>query len=284
MKSKLNDFLKHLSVERDYSVHTIRNYKIDLIDWLSFLERKKIKSADHHNVREYLGILTEKGLSKRTIARKIACLRSFYKFLSIRGRTERNPVEIISSPRLPHRLPHFLEISEIERLIDATENDKFSLRNRAIIELLYSSGLRVSELSGLNIENIDFGSGTVRCFGKGKKERIVPFGSLAKEALEVYLRKDGRESGVLFLNRFGKRITTRGVWMIIENERLKAGLFHLSPHTLRHSVATHLLERGADIRSVQEFLGHKRLSTTQIYTHLTTKRLKEVYDKAHPRA
>ena len=284
MKSKLNDFLKHLSVERDYSVHTIRNYKIDLIDWLSFLERKKIKSADHHNVREYLGILTEKGLSKRTIARKIACLRSFYKFLSIRGRTERNPVEIISSPRLPHRLPHFLEISEIERLIDATENDKFSLRNRAIIELLYSSGLRVSELSGLNIENIDFGSGTVRCFGKGKKERIVPFGSLAKEALEVYLRKDGRESGALFLNRFGKRLTTRGVWMIIENERLKAGLFHLSPHTLRHSVATHLLERGADIRSVQEFLGHKRLSTTQIYTHLTTKRLKEVYDKAHPRA
>jgi len=284
MKRELNDFLKHLSVERDSSAHTIRNYKIDIIDWLSFLEKKKIKSADHHNVREYLGILTEKGLSKRTIARKIACLRSFYKFLSIRGKIERNPIEIISSPRLPQRLPHFLQTEEVERLIDATKNDKFSLRDRAIIELLYSSGLRVSELAGLNIEDIDFEIGTVRCFGKGKKERITPVGSLAGEALEAYLREGRRESSVLFLNRFGKRITTRGVWMILEKVRKKAGLSHLSPHTLRHSVATHLLERGADIRSVQEFLGHKRLSTTQIYTHLTTKRLKEVYDKAHPRA
>ncbi|MDI6752692.1 MAG: tyrosine recombinase XerC [bacterium] len=284
MNSKLNDFLKHLSVERAYSTHTIRNYRTDLIDWFSFLEEKKIKSPDHHNMREYLGILTEKGLSKRTIARKIACLRSFYKFLSLRWKAERNPVETISSPRLPHRLPHFLQIEEIERLINATENDRFSLRNRAIIELLYSSGLRVSELSGLNIEDIDFGNNTVRCFGKGKKERIVPFGSLAKEALEAHLRKGSKESGALFLNRLGKRLKTGGVWVIIEKERLKAGLFHLSPHSLRHSVATHLLERGADIRSVQEFLGHKRLSTTQIYTHLTTKRLKEVYDKAHPRA
>jgi tyrosine recombinase XerC len=284
MKRELKDFLKCLYVERGASDHTIRNYGIDLIDWLSFLEKKKIKSPDHHNVREYLGLLTEKGLSKRTVARKIACLKSFYRFLSIRGRTERDPAEIISSPKLPKKLPHFLQIEEIERLIEATKNDKFSLRNRAIIELLYSSGLRVSELSNLDIEDIDFGTGTVRCFGKGKKERITPFGSLAREALEAYLQETSRRSGTLFLNRFGNRITTRGIWMIIENIRKKAGLFHLSPHTLRHSVATHLLERGADIRSVQEFLGHKRLSTTTIYTHLTTKRLKEVYDKAHPRA
>ncbi|MBU1261542.1 tyrosine recombinase XerC [bacterium] len=284
MKRELNDFLKHLLVERGASVHTIRNYRIDIIDWLSFLEKKRIRSADHHNVREYLGILTEKGLSKRTLARKIACLKSFYKFLSIRGRGEKNPVEIISSPRLPQRLPHFLQIEEIERLIEATGNDKFSLRDRAIIELLYSSGLRVSELSGLDIKDIDFGSGTVRCFGKGRKERITPVGSLVREALEAYLQEGGRESDALFLNRFGKRLTSRGVWMILEKVRKRAGLFHLSPHTLRHSVATHLLERGADIRSVQEFLGHRRLSTTQIYTHLTVKRLKEVYDKAHPRA
>jgi site-specific recombinase XerD len=232
-------------------------------------------------VREYLGTLAKKGLSKRTIARRLASLRSFYKFLCLRKKIGENPAEAVTAPRLPQRLPKLLQVDQVKALIEQCT----SHRNRAIIELLYSTGMRVAELCGLNVEDVDFGSNTVRIFGKGGKERIVPFGRFAKTALSLYLReRSAKEGEPLFLNRFKKRLSVRGVWMVINSERKRAGFPPISPHTLRHSVATHLLEKGADIRSVQEFLGHKRLSTTQIYTHLTTRKLKEVYDKAHPRA
>jgi len=281
-QNRINRFLAYLN-QGNYSAHTIRNYKIDLIDWFCFLQNRK---PDYYIAREYLISLMKKNISKKTIARRLSCLRSFYRFLSLYEGLKDNPISGIIAPRLPKRLPNFLTIPDISKLIEVSKDGRFGIRNRAIIELFYSTGIRVSELSSLNISDLNLFDETIRIIAKGKKERLVPFGSYAKDALIAYLkaRKKTNNYPALFLNRFGKRLSTRGIWMILDKIRKKAGLSHISPHTLRHSCATHLLEMGADIRSVQEFLGHKKLSTTQVYTHLTTKHLKEVYDKTHPRS
>ncbi len=273
-------FLSYLFQE-NYSKHTIRNYKVDLEDWFSYLKERE---PDYHIAREYLGTLLNKKVSRKTIARRLSSLRNFYSFLCLYEGLEDNPISGIITPKIPKKLPNFLSISEVIRLIDTSFSGRFGIRNRAIIELFYSTGIRVSELSSLNIKDLDLSDETIRIMSKGKKERFVPFGSYAKEALIFYLKERVGEVEALFLNRFGHRLSERGMWMLLDRIRKHAGMARISPHTLRHSCATHLLEKGADIRSVQEFLGHKSISTTQIYTHLTWGHLKEVYDKAHPRA
>jgi site-specific recombinase XerD len=234
--------------------------------------------------------MKEKNYSKRTVARKLASLRSFFKFLYREGYIKTNPSSGISTPKLDKKLPIFLDTDEVSKLIEAPdEKDLSGLRDRALMETLYSTGIRVSELVGMNLSEIDFISGVIKVFGKGKKERLAPIGDKALRAIRNYLDKRGigklNDKKAVFLNKDGGRLTDRSVRRIIEKYIKRVSLREgVSPHTLRHSFATHLLNRGADLRSVQELLGHMNLSTTQIYTHVTTQRLKEVYDKAHPRA
>lgn len=284
-------FLRYLEIEKNASNHTILNYKLDLYDFKKFLEDKPIENVDYLILRKFLLYLKESNLTNRTISRKLSCLRSFYKFLFREGLIKNNPVLMLSTPKQDKMLPIFLTEDEVTKLIEAPNDDTvLGLRDRAILETLYSTGMRVSELVSLNIDNIDFIGGTVKVMGKGKKERLLPIGDRAIGAINKYLsqRNSGKkrvDSRILFLNKNNKRITDRGIRKIvnkyINKVTLKSGI---SPHTLRHSFATHLLNRGADLRSVQELLGHANLSTTQIYTHLTTDKLKSIYDKAHPRA
>lgn len=248
------------------------------------------REVDYIAIRKFLAHLKEKGYSKSTISRKLACLRSFFKFLTRENIIANNPAVGIATPKREKKLPSFLEIQEIENLLDATAGASLSSkRDKALLETLYSSGIRVSELVGLNVEDTDVLGGVLRIRGKGKKERMVPIGRKAQEAIREYLEKRGNDygkaGGALFFNKNSTRLTDRSVRRILIKYARKASLHKdVSPHTLRHSFATHLLDRGADLRSVQELLGHESLSTTQIYTHVTTKRLKEVYEKVHPRA
>ncbi len=244
-------------------------------------------------VRAYLSLLNDKNLSKSTMARKIATLRSFYKFLEKRSYIDSNPVKSIRTPKQETKLPKYLELEQIEKLLDTPSMDNWlGIRDRAIMETLYSAGLRVSELVSLNMQDIDFLGEVIHVVGKGKKERIAPIGISALQAIQHYielrtrwLQSNGDTSEpALFLNKHGKRLSTRSVRRKMDKYLAMAGLDpSISPHTLRHSFATHMLNRGADLRSVQELLGHKSLSTTQVYTHLTTSGLKKVYDAAHPR-
>jgi len=312
-------FLDYLDAERGFSAHTVRSYAADLTQFCRFLCADGAQAADapaiaadalppigrpHHGrlrkmlpaaspteVRGYLAMMRNSGYSKATIARKLASLRSFYKYLVRTGRIEASPVSVIRTPRQDKRLPKFMDLPAIERLMDAPDTSTLlGARDRAIIETIYSSGLRISELVGMNIEDLDEFSEAVRIPGKGKKERLVPVGSKAVEAIEAYLTmrraEGGRvKKGALFVNKAGRRISDRSVRRKLTRYLQMAGIpTSMSPHTLRHSFATHMLNAGADLRSVQEMLGHASLSTTQIYTHLTTRRLKEVYDKAHPLA
>ena len=289
MERHIEKFLRYLEIEKNYSAHTLLNYKLDLEDFQRFLGESEIKSVDYLFLRKYLFVLKEKNLSNRSIGRKLSTLRSFFKFLTREGYLKTNPITSLSSPKQEKRLPHFLTEEEVRHLIEAAfskdEKDIRGLRDRAVLETFYSTGIRISELVGLNREDLDFISGIAKVRGKGKKERIVPIGEAALRAISRYLESRKKESAVLFLNKSGNRISTRGVRDIVEKYIHRAGIKQgISAHTLRHSFATHLLNRGADLRSVQELLGHANLSTTQIYTHLTTERLKSVYDKAHPRA
>ncbi|MDD5085635.1 MAG: tyrosine recombinase XerC, partial [Candidatus Omnitrophica bacterium] len=272
------------------SGHTIKNYRIDLREFCGFLNGKELECIDYLEVRKFLAYLKDKGYSKSTISRKLACLRSFFKFLARENFLKVNPAASISTPKRDKKLPTFLDMDEMDKLLNAPVGDRLaSRRDRAILETLYGSGIRVSELVGLNIEDVDLFSGLVKVRGKRKKERIVPIGSLAVKAIEQYLKKRSDKEppsrDALFLNKSRTRLTDRSVRRMILKYTKKAAIGkEVSPHTLRHSFATHLLDRGADLRSVQELLGHENLSTTQIYTHITTKRLKEAYEKAHPRA
>lgn len=282
--------MNYLNIEKNASGHTILNYTTDLKDFAGFLGESGVDSVNYLFLRKYLAHMKEKNYSKRTIARKLASLRSFFKFLYREGHIKTNPAAGIATPKLDKKLPVFLDVNEISILIEAPgDKDLTGLRDRAIMEMLYSTGMRVSELVGTNLNNIDFISGVVKVFGKGKRERLVPIGDKALGAIRNYLDKRGaaklNDPKVVFLNKGGGRLTDRSVRRIIEKYIKKVSMREgVSPHTLRHSFATHLLNRGADLRSVQELLGHMNLSTTQIYTHVTTQRLKEVYDKAHPRA
>ncbi|MBP7216050.1 MAG: tyrosine recombinase XerC [Candidatus Omnitrophica bacterium] len=286
MDRYIEKFIRYLEIEKNYSPHTILNYKLDLEDLFTFLAGLDLGQVDYLMLRKYLAVLKEKQLGNRSINRRLSTLRSFFKFLVREGLLKTNPVVILSSPKLSRHLPAFMTEEEVTRLIEsAIGEDEHGLRDRAILEAFYSTGMRISEIVSLSMDDIDFVSSVVKVMGKGKKERMVPIGDKACLAIRAYLKIRKKETQAIFLNRFGRRLTTRGVRMIVDKYLRMAGIqHHVSPHTLRHSFATHLLNRGADLRSVQELLGHANLSTTQIYTHLTTERLKSVYDKAHPRA
>lgn len=286
MQRYIEKFIRYLEIEKNYSRHTILNYRLDLQDFRAFLGETLIENVDYLSLRKYLATLKEKNLKARTVGRKLSSLRSFFKFLTREGYIKTNPILGLSSPKLDKHLPQFLTEEEVSRLIASVlPKDERGLRDRAILETFYSTGMRISELVGLRVEDIDFISGVVKVMGKGRKERMLPIGEPAISAIRAYLEKRRKQPDALFLNKNGRRITDRGVRNIVEKYIQIASIKQaVSPHTLRHSFATHLLNRGADLRSVQELLGHANLSTTQIYTHLTTERLKSVYDKAHPRA
>ncbi len=292
MDNHAQSFLQFLSNEKNASDHTVKNYLIDLREFTGTLEKKPVSNITYLDIRSFLAVLKNRSYSKSTIARKLACLRSFFKYLVREQVLQTNPAATIATPKREKRLPKFLEPTEITNLLEApSKNTWEEKRDRAILETLYSSGLRVSELVGLNHDDVDFFSGLVRVRGKGKKERIVPVGAIAAKAIQEYMamkaprENDGGGKRALYMNRSGGRLTDRSVRrMILKYARRIALRKEVSPHMLRHSFATHMLDRGADLRSVQELLGHENLSTTQIYTHVTTKRLKEVYDSAHPHA
>jgi len=290
-------FLESLR-NKSSSVHTVSNYQIDLEQFAAFLKSRKlaVESVDHVVIRDFLNHLyTDRKLSKSSVSRKLACLKTFFKFLLRQGVLHTNPAELIASPRLPKILPSFLGQEEAASMVGLPQGDAFpALRDRAILELLYASGMRVSELVGLNDDQLDMDQLTVRVLGKGKKERIVLFGSFASRALLDYRNAkiqlklesiDDHGQVPVFVSIRGKRLSSRDVQRLVASLRL--GLKtnrRVTPHTLRHTFATHLLERGADLRAIQELLGHESLATTQKYTHVGIQHLKREYDKAHPKA
>ena len=286
----IQKFITYLEIEKNASIYTLINYKIDLKEFNQSLKQKPLENISHIDVRLFLAHMKERNLSKRSIARKMSCLRSFFKFLCREGYIKANPASSLRTPKLQKKLPLFLDTNEVVRLIESPDvKDLYGLRDRVILETLYSSGIRVGELVGLNKENIDFIGGVIKVYGKGKKERLAPVGDRALRAMRSYLEKlptvNIKEKKAVFLNKSARRLTDRAVRRIVEKYIRKTSLNeNISPHSLRHSFATHLLDRGADLRSVQELLGHANLSTTQIYTHVTTERLKATYDKVHPRA
>jgi len=287
MDRYVEKFLRYLEIEKGASPHTLANYRVDLASFNRFLGDLSLEKVDPLFLRRYLAELKSKNFAKRSIARRLSCLRSFFKFLCREGYLTHNPVSVLRSPKLDRKLPSVLEVEEVERLLESHDGSANGLRDHAILETIYSVGLRVSEVVGLNLDDIDFISGIVKVYGKGKKERLCPIGEKALQAIRRYLdhRPNVRDGKALFLNRRGRRLTARSVRRVLDKALQRASLNrHVSPHALRHSFATHLLDRGADLRSVQELLGHQSLSTTQIYTHVSAERLKRVYDKAHPRA
>ncbi len=286
MNRYLDKFFTYLDIEKNYSRHTLVNYRIDLEEFIKFCGESPVEKTDYLLLRKFLAHLRTKSHAPRTLARKLSSLRSFFKFLQRENHIKDNPAVLLSTPKLDKKLPHFLSEKEMIQFIEAPPADKLSgKRDRAIFETLYSTGMRVSELVGLDLQDVDFIGNIIKVMGKGKKERLVPVGNKALESIREYLQERKSQSTALFLNKNGGRLTTRGVLNITQKYIAIASITnHVSPHVLRHSFATHLLNNGADLRSVQELLGHANLSTTQIYTHVTTERLKEVYDKAHPHA
>ena len=304
-KVLIDSFLESLVTEKGYSDHTCRAYRNDLQDFFSFLAEAQASGRMHqkrsHSVtpqqidavmlRGYLSFLHRKH-EKTTIARKLSAIRSFYKFLVKKEIILENPAEFILTPKQNKTIPVYLSVDDMFRLLDSIQTDTLlGVRNRAIFEMLYSSGIRISELAAMDIADVDFSAAVVRVFGKGRKQRIVPIGQKALMAIKAYrtqLQKQADrkivKSGPLFLNRFQKRLTPRSIARILKKLVSAVGLLTpISPHALRHTFATHMLDAGADLRAVQELLGHKSLSTTQKYTHVSIDRLMETYDKAHPR-
>jgi integrase/recombinase XerC len=289
MDAAVGSFLEYLGVERGASPHTLRSYAADLAEFTRFLTEEKIAGlpgADARVVRAFLARLHQRRLAKATIARKLAAVRSCFRFLARRGVLAVNPARQVRSPRLGRRLPSFLPKDEATALLDAAPGPSpAGPRDRAMLELLYASGLRVAECCGLDLDDLDEARRTVRVLGKGDKERVVPVGETALEALAVYLARRGRHRGPLFLNSRGGRLTPRSALRIVGARARQVGISQrVTPHTLRHSFATHMLGEGADLRLIQELLGHSRLSTTQRYTHVSPEHLMRVYDRAHPRA
>ena len=292
MQPEIATFIQYLKAERNASLHTLEAYDRDLQQFASFIRQEfgetfRIDQITHLHIRRYLASV-HKELAKSSIGRKLAAIRSLFRFLLRRGILEKNPAELVSSPKREKKLPFHLDIDEVTTLIEAPDAiTPISIRDHAILETLYSSGLRVSELTGLNIGGADLVAGSVKVLGKGGKERIVPLGSKAITALEEYLDLRGSRElhAPLFLNSRGGRLTRRSVARIVDRYMIHLETMKkASPHTLRHTFATHLLEGGADLRAIQEMLGHASLSTTQKYTHVSIDRLLEVYDKAHPKA
>lgn len=290
MKRFIEKFEKYLDIEKNYSVHTLRGYRSDLRELAEFLKDKEPGEITHLDLRRFLAELKRRKCAKRTVVRKLGAVRSFFRFLFREKYIRTNPANSIFTPKLDRRLPEFLDEEKTIKLITSPETGNAAgLRDRAILEVLYSTGMRVSELVGLSIEDVDLIAGAAKVRGKGKRERITLLGSQAQQAIRNYLQKRpavlSASSGPLFLNKSGKRLSDRSVRRIMEKYVRKCSIEQkISPHSIRHSFATHLLNNGADLRSVQELLGHKNLSTTQIYTHLSSQRIREMYSKAHPRA
>lgn len=287
---EVENFIQYLTAERNYSPHTAIAYSVDMYDFADFIKKNKnieLSKCDKNIIRDYLVYLYNKNLKKSSVIRKLAVLKSFYKFLVISDVIEVNPTTSISMPKKDKRIPVFITEKEIKKLFDLPDID---LRDRAMLELLYSSGIRIEELVSRNLKDIDLLYGTLKVLGKGSSERIVPVGDKCALAIKNYIderRTKGLDCSMnspMFLNVYGKRITARGARKVLHNWFIKAGFIKkVSPHTLRHTFATHLLDRGCDIRSVQKMLGHENLSTTQIYTHVTLESLRKVYNNAHPR-
>ena len=298
MEEALAEFLRYLGLEKNASAHTVKSYREDLTQALDFFRGRLGGQAlepalvTTRLLRAYLAWLHEQGYAKTTVARRVAAVRSWCRFLCRQGLLASNPADSLRGPRQDKRLPHFLSESDLVRLLEAPPADTpLGLRDRALLEVLYSAGLRVSELTGLNLADVDRDTGLATVRGKGKRERLALLGPQALEALQRWLAQRqavaprAAAQTAVFLNKNGTRLTSRSVGRLLEKYLAQAGLDpRASPHTLRHSFATHLLDRGADIRGVQELLGHRSLATTQIYTHVTTNRLRESYHKAHPRA
>jgi tyrosine recombinase XerC len=291
---ELESFIAHLKHERNASPHTIASYKRDLLQLAQYLEERGvgIKGVDNISLRGFLTVLYERGEKKSTVGRKLAAIRSFFQYCVRKGWMEDNPAKVVSTPKQDKPVPSFLSEEEMEEFLDLPRTNKpLDLRDVALLELLYATGIRVSELVGINLEDLKFTERLVRIRGKGKKERLVPFGSKAEESLRAYLRvrskinKGQIEEKPLFLNYRGKKLSSRSVERTVDKYILRSALSRkISPHSLRHSFASHLLSRGADLRVIQELLGHESLATTQKYTHLDIKHLLEVYRKSHPRS
>ena len=286
--SDIAAFLEHLAVERGASSHTVRSYAADLRQFTAFLASAQVAAGpiDARAVRAYLAALHQRGLARSSIGRKLASIRSCFRFMARRGLVADNPARQVKSPRLPRRLPGFLPKDESKQLLDgapaAAGSDR---RDAALVELLYATGIRVAECCGLDRADVDTRERTVRVVGKGNRERVVPVGDVALEAIGAYLAARGGADGPLFTNARGGRLTARSARRIVARQASRTGLTRrVTPHTLRHTFATHMLGEGADLRLIQELLGHRRLSTTQRYTHVTPEQLMKVYDAAHPRA
>ncbi|MEA3322559.1 MAG: site-specific tyrosine recombinase XerD [Bacillota bacterium] len=296
MQDQLKDFIHFLVVEKGLASNTVVSYERDLKSYLLYLNKvEEISSLDavtRSTIIQFLKFLTENGKSSKTIARHIASIRSFHQFLLREKVTTQDPTVHIDRPKQEQKLPQVMSLEEVQALLDSPDTTKvFGIRDKAMLELLYATGMRVSELISLNLSDVHLTMGFVRCIGKGNKERIIPLGSMAQNAITNYIEESRSQllkkktTDALFVNLYGNRLTRQGFWKILKKLTKEAGIEkELTPHTLRHSFATHLLENGADLRAVQEMLGHADISTTQIYTHVTKTRMKDVYSMFHPRA
>lgn len=299
LENLVDEFLIYLRANKNYSKRTLESYGLDLRQFLTFFDKAPVSTLeeiDHLIFRKYLAILKDEQLARRSIARKISCLRSFFKFLCRQGYLLNNPIQGVSTPKLEKRLPEFLYSEELESLLKLPDlSIILGIRDQAILEVFYSSGLRLQELVGLTLADLDLDRGYLRVYGKGAKERLVPLGGCAKRALIKYLKEvrpklilkgnSSKQTLNVFLNYRGTRLSGRSIQRLMDKYLQQLALHRkISPHTLRHTFATHLLENGADLRVVQELLGHVDISSTQIYTHLTKERIRAVYLKSHPRA
>jgi len=297
MDQALADFLRHLGLEKNASAYTVKSYREDLNQAAEFFREQAGPAVTPNQIttrllRAFLAWLHDQGYARTTISRRVAAVRSWCRFLCRQGTIQKNPADGLRGPKLDRKLPHFLNKSDMTRLLSAPNDSALGLRDRAILETLYSAGLRVSELVGLNVDDLDLTDGVATVRGKGRRERLALVGEVARlsigrwlEVREELLESIGQRSGAVFLNKNGTRLSTRSVGRLLVKYLRKTGLDpRTTPHTLRHTFATHLLDAGADIRGVQELLGHKNLTTTQIYPHVSTQRLQDSYRKSHPRA
>jgi integrase/recombinase XerD len=294
MQHAMEDFFHYLQIERGLSHNTLQAYRRDLKQYYFFLKEKKVDrwgSVSRQDILQFLYQLNDLGKSSATLARVLSTIRLFHPFLMREYQIPEDPSLHIETPKTNRKLPKVLSIGEVDRLLSFNDLDKFSLRNKAMLETMYATGLRVTELIDLSLADLHLSMGFVRCFGKGSKERIVPLGEVAKGAIEQYLENSRpmfvkqKKIDQVFVNHHGNALSRQGFWKIIKQIAKDAAIEkELSPHTLRHSFATHLLENGADLRAVQEMLGHADISTTQIYTHVSKSRLKDIYKAHHPRA
>ncbi len=301
MRGEIESFLTYLEVEEGFSQNTIEAYRNDLTQLADFFEQEAAKrsiipswaSFSQQDMLSYLLNLKERGYAPTTVARKVAAAKTFFNFLANEGKIKENPIKNVGSPKVGRALPKPISISQVRRLLEqpAKRSTPEAIRDRAMLELMYASGMRVSEIVSLNLDDVDTKEGYVRCFGKGHKERVIPIYEQIAKTLESYIKETrpkllrNPSEKALFINPRGERLTRQGLWQKLKDYAKEAELDkEITPHTLRHSFATHMLSGGADLRSVQELLGHANISTTQIYTHLTSEHVRRTYDRSHPRA